>query len=88
MSTADVVMTERSFCVAPNPTAGAFSITLPNHCSYVEIDITDVFGRTIYKKATSGQRFQIDLKDNTTGIYFVHVHTNDGSEIRKLIMAQ
>jgi len=88
MGATDVVFTKQSFCVAPNPTAGVFSITLPHYCSYVEIVITDVCGRTTYKEATSGQHFQIDLKDNTTGIYFVHVYTNDGNETRKLIIAQ
>jgi Cu/Zn superoxide dismutase len=88
MGAANIDMAGPSFNVAPNPSNGAFSITLPHRHSYVEITVTDVVGRTIYSETTSGQHFQIDLKNNTSGMYFVHVHTNAGKDTRKLIIAR
>lgn len=87
MGVSDYGMAAQSFCVAPNPSDGAFSITLPHRYSYVEITVNDVVGRMIYRETTSGQHFQIELKNNTTGMYFVHVHTNEGTDTRKLIIA-
>ncbi|MBL7692437.1 MAG: T9SS type A sorting domain-containing protein [Flavipsychrobacter sp.] len=88
MGATNIHLARQPFIVAPNPSAGTFSITLPHHCSYVEIAVTDVCGRLTYKEATSGKHFQIDLNNNTTGIYFVHVHTKDGSDTRKLFIAR
>jgi hypothetical protein len=88
MGAANIDMAGPSFNVAPNPSNGAFSITLPHRYSHVEIAVTDVVGRTIYRETTSGQHFKIELNNNITGIYFVHVCSNEGKDTRKLIIAR
>lgn len=62
------------FSIFPNPSKGILSVILPNNTEEVEISIFSL-GSFYLKsfKFANGQRFELDLKDLTSGLYFIRV---------------
>ncbi len=55
--------------IYPNPSNGIFSVETSNEITSLEI--TDVFGKIIYKSLIEKPQSEIDLSDKAKGIYFV-----------------
>lgn len=58
----------------PNPTTGNFKVELPDNQK--QITITDVTGRVIYQKTTIDSEINIELNNQSSGIYFLTVKTD------------
>jgi hypothetical protein len=71
--------------IAPNPSSGAFTLDLDQY--YAEpilIEIRDLAGRSIHSlEFQEGQRFEIDLSTQPTGLYFFEV-VSEGKRISTL----
>ncbi len=78
------------FELYPNPAPGKFSIVMTPSGGPVQIEIFNTTGSKVYESAvvaeTWDQRFEIDLGEQISGIYFVLVSWNGGREMRKLIL--
>ena len=75
----------------PNPTTGQFYIRLPfAKSTKVEINITDSRGSMVEKRRVTvlnaGQVELFDLKSKSSGMYFVNVLTDKGTQSLKMIM--
>ena len=71
---------EGDITVAPNPTEGLFTLTLPETSSTATIDIFDLQGRKIQSiNQGEQQQIQIDLSNETAGLYLVKI--NIGAEV-------
>jgi hypothetical protein len=78
---------QNNFSLHPNPSSGKFTIygnlkKLPS-----EIEIIDVRGRVIRKLQFESQEIQIDLSENTNGLYFVKI-IREGRLIASFKMAK
>jgi PKD repeat protein len=76
--------------IIPNPSSGIFDIAAKDINGSVELTIRNPQGQTIFSrsiKETKNQFTQrIDLSQHASGIYFVEIKTQKGSEIRKIVI--
>ncbi|MBK0403311.1 T9SS type A sorting domain-containing protein [Adhaeribacter sp. BT258] len=71
--------------VFPNPAAGLFNLILPEGKS-AAITVTDLTGKLILQKNLQAENTQLNLNQAAKGIYLLHVKTETGTAIRKLIV--
>lgn len=67
----------------PNPCMGVVTLTLPDITT--RLKITNMLGRTVYAKDVKGL-YQVDLREQPTGLYFVHVSNANGTWESKLVV--
>ncbi len=68
---------EDALIIYPNPTNGNFSVDLGHTYEYVEIMITDIFGKTLVSKSfTQSQVLNYSL-EQPSGVYFVSINSKD-----------
>lgn len=74
--------------VFPNPTTGVFEVSLIQLASIrnASIMIYDNTGRPVKQIDWDGQRLNIDLSDQSKGIYLLKVVTPEWSEMKKIIL--
>ncbi|HRH69359.1 MAG TPA: peptide-N-glycosidase F-related protein [Flavobacteriales bacterium] len=70
------------FGMYPNPTSGAFTLELPT--GNAVITVTNVLGEVVMQFNSSGTTSPLLL--DRTGLYMVHVRTEQGSSARKLVV--
>ena len=79
------VPTPADLRIYPNPVQDelniATGITPPN----ATITITDIFGRELYRSPYTGQ-LTLNTSRWNSGIYFVQLSTDGGSEVRKVLV--
>ncbi len=72
--------------IYPNPSNGIFTISNTNNARLIKAEVYDVTGRFIKAiKLTNSQTTNIDLSSAASGMYFVHVVTENTKGIIKLI---
>ncbi len=73
--------------ISPNPTFAIVNIKIPEEILLSEIKILDVTGRVVYclKNPVKNSNFEIDLSQFSSGVYNVHLITNAGDLVYKLI---
>ncbi|MDQ3047145.1 MAG: T9SS type A sorting domain-containing protein [Bacteroidota bacterium] len=77
--------------VYPNPTTGAFSLTIANaNLSELRISIVDIQGREVFtsmdKNVAGDFRKEISLENISKGIYYIRLSTGQDMKIKKLIV--
>lgn len=71
--------------VHPNPSNGVFKISI-NDITNGIIEVTDLYGRKVYKSDFKNQsEFDMNLQDNSKGVYIVKVVSGDQTYIEKII---
>lgn len=72
--------------IHPNPTTGVFTVDLKD-LKVTRISISNLQGKLIRSTAVSADAIssRLDLSDQPSGIYLVHIHTQDGLITHKLI---
>ncbi len=80
----------KEFRLYPNPTSGRIYVDLELKKSQnVILRLTDILGKEIATKRISNapQRLKeyFDIQEVTSGIYFLHIQTEHGNSIRKII---
>ncbi|WP_210486835.1 M43 family zinc metalloprotease [Rufibacter aurantiacus] len=77
--------------VAPNPTAGAVSITSPE-ATISRIQVCDAVGKVIQEvtspRHVRSQPLQLSLQYQANGIYFLKLHTDKGLVVRRVMLLQ
>ncbi|BDS14239.1 T9SS type A sorting domain-containing protein [Aureispira anguillae] len=80
-----------AFEVIPNPNTGAFLIEVAfEEHNMATIHITDVLGRVVREYTYSGTTFNVpvDLKEQTTGVYFVVLQTKNQRISKKIVVVK
>ncbi|MCH2233986.1 MAG: GEVED domain-containing protein [Crocinitomicaceae bacterium] len=73
------------FNIYPNPSEDIFNVDLSGfNGEATEIVITDITGRVISTINTPEQFMQLDLRDESKGIYFVTVYTENNAHTKKI----
>jgi hypothetical protein len=76
----------------PNPSEGVASLVIHlNSASKIDISVINILGEEVYRKqsgvlSAGGHINQIDLSNNSNGIYFVRVNANETSKTIKLTL--
>lgn len=76
---------EPEISVAPNPSHGKFNIQLPVQQEPFSANLFNAQGQLIFQKEGIGD-FQIDLKDQTTGIYYLKITQGGLQRVKKLVL--
>lgn len=68
----------------PNPSAHKTTLTLPNLEGMAELRISDASGQIIKTLTSTNTEIELDLSDMLPGLYFLVVHHNNQSTLKKL----
>ncbi len=79
---ADQGGSDPSLAIYPNPTNGSFTIELPS--KKAQITVTNVLGEIVYQQNSTTSRTQLQLENS--GLYMVHVRTEQGTSTRKVVV--
>jgi Concanavalin A-like lectin/glucanases superfamily/Lamin Tail Domain/Secretion system C-terminal sorting domain len=71
--------------IYPNPTSGLFTIDLGNNGELVNYTITTIEGRIVEANRTTQNKVNIDLTDESKGVYFLLVQENNTTTTYKII---
>ena len=72
--------------IYPNPTNNILNITLGNITSDVNLTLTSVEGKVVYQENNvSDNKVSVDISNNSKGIYFLKVETNNQYKVYKVI---
>ena len=76
------------FFISPNPSYGFVEINLPLANTETEISIFSINGREIltFNVTKNKEKFFCDLRNLTSGVYFVRLSTKNCKKIKKLIL--
>ncbi len=73
------------FSIYPNPSNGIFTVTNPQGFkNLVGLEIADITGKTIYTRKHAP--LHIDISNQSTGIYFIKIQTENGVYTKKIII--
>lgn len=72
------------FSISPNPTSSSFTIAT-NFVGESIVYIYDALGREIYSSLMIGKTQEVNLSQETDGIYIVKVQNNESIKVQKLI---
>lgn len=80
----------KNITVSPNPNKGSFNINgFKNTTEPLIIKVLDLQGREVYNTTllnTNTTNFQIDLPQNTKGIFLLHMSSNSQTVTKKIIV--
>ena len=71
--------------VFPNPSAGLFTVQVPESAGSYALQITDLTGKTLQQQ-TVRQATQLDLRHLAKGIYLLKIVTPEGSAVKRIIL--
>ncbi len=74
-----------SVSVFPNPSTGIFTIQL-NTPETKKISLFDALGRLVYNKTTTDNLVNINLANNSQGVYLLQIETLGEKALEKLIL--
>lgn len=76
-----------TWSIFPNPATDLLSITLPGDQQQMDVTITTITGKIIYKNAaTATQKIEINTNAYAAGVYLVKVQTGKFTETKKVII--
>lgn len=87
----DLKDVQQMISVYPNPANEKLTIEAlwGNSFDHFNISLTNLLGSVVYdKKAVSGQKLEIDLKDLQSGVYYLSVNSAGFKETRKIIISR
>ncbi|MBI4931357.1 MAG: PKD domain-containing protein [Bacteroidetes bacterium] len=73
------------YSIYPNPTSGVFNMQM-SRFENVQMKIYNVYGECIYQQICTSAHQQIDLSSQSSGIYFLHLKTEQGIITKKIII--
>ncbi len=78
--------TATNFVLYPNPVTDVVTISNKENITMEQISVFDTNGRLVYgQKCNKESEVSINLAGLTTGLYIVHITTNEGTIVKKLI---
>ncbi len=76
--------------IIPNPSSGIFNISVKEVAGDINMKIINSYGQLLVSdmiKGVSGTFVkQIDISNHSKGIYFVLIKTEEGAEVRKILI--
>ncbi len=78
---------EHDISIFPNPSIGKFNLTT-NQLENLKIKIYNVYGECILQQILTSSHQQIDLSFHPNGIYFLHLSTDKGTAVKKIVISR
>lgn len=79
-----------SVSVFPTPSSGNFSVNInSSNFGHVSLTVYDVLGKVVSEitdNISSPKKYNFDLSENPSGMYFIEVKTNNGRAIKKTMI--
>lgn len=73
--------------VYPNPSNGLFNLEVAGVDQSVNVSIENIQGQVVYQGVIAGNgRMELDIQNQAAGIYMLHLSTEQGRVVRKLIV--
>lgn len=73
--------------VYPNPSNGLFNLEVAGVDQSVNVSIENIQGQVVYQGVVTGNgRMELDIQNQSAGIYMLHLSTEQGRVVRKLIV--
>jgi PKD repeat protein len=71
----------------PNPAANQLTITMPGNNNKIDVIISDITGKIIYKTiCINSEKLELSTKDFSEGIYVVQIQTADYWSMKKVVI--
>lgn len=70
--------------IYPNPTQGIIHVNVSEGGNKT-LEVMDVTGRVIQTKSFAASTYELDLKEYSTGVYYLKIISGNSTEIKKLI---
>ena len=89
----DPISIDSKIEVYPNPTNGLFTLQLQDIRSHeIQVVIYDQLGKIIYNDALQGGQISniahpVNLSGQSNGMYFIHILTEEGRAVKKLVLS-
>ncbi|MCS6822909.1 MAG: T9SS type A sorting domain-containing protein [Cytophagaceae bacterium] len=77
-------ITEKAFSIYPNP-ANSYITIISKNIIRANLSIKDVFGSTLHTAEFSGDEESVDISRLSQGVYFIHITTDNQTEVIKII---
>jgi photosystem II stability/assembly factor-like uncharacterized protein len=74
-----------SISIYPNPTNGKFILEMEKMINDGVIEIFNLFGENIYRSVIKNEKPEIDISNQSSGIYFIRIKTNDSIFYQKIV---
>jgi hypothetical protein len=73
--------------VYPNPSNGLFNLEVAGLDQSVNVSIENIQGQVVYQGMVNGNgRMELNIQNQAAGIYMLHLSTEQGRVVRKLIV--
>jgi PKD repeat protein len=72
--------------VYPNPSTGLFFLEVSGAEQAVNISIENIQGQVVYEGVNTGNRMELDIRNQSAGVYMLHLSNEQGRVVRKLIV--
>lgn len=72
--------------VYPNPSNGMFFLEVSGAEQAVNISIENIQGQVVYEGVNTGNRMELDIRNQSAGVYMLHLSNEQGRVVRKLIV--
>ncbi len=72
--------------VSPNPTTGAFTLTMPGAQAGEHFSIFDVTGKLVQTGSLNGIRTSVELTDRTPGLYLLRMESRTATNVIRIIL--
>jgi len=79
-------LAKQGISVFPNPSSGRFSIQFKEVTNEVVINIYDLTGKAVYSNAAKADYFDVDISDQSNGIYFLRMEFDNRIINSKIIL--
>ena len=73
------------FSIYPNPTSGLITVNLGSSNNSVSYTITTIDGKIVETGKTSNNLIDIDLGNESKGVYFINIHQEGSENVFKVV---
>jgi hypothetical protein len=78
---------QNALTIFPNPSNGLFQLSA-NNSDFINVEVTNLLGTIIKKSEIKNGSFELDLSNESQGIYFVRVSDNKGKSVVRKVVKQ
>ena len=75
--------------IYPNPSGGMITLTFPNTVEDIQISVFDLIGNKVYESApekTEAMQKNLDLQNLPSGIYLLHIQTDEKTSVLRMVI--
>ncbi|MCD6065371.1 MAG: hypothetical protein K0S33_197 [Bacteroidetes bacterium] len=82
------ILTENNVRISPNPVVSETTIRFDKEQKNTIVAVKDALGRELKSTICNGKELKLDMKDNSSGIYFIEIRDENRNVINKKVVIQ